>query len=425
MASHSRFESQSLDDWLFYLESQHHKEIDLGLERTISVAKQAHVLDMANAKVALVAGTNGKGTTIRFMELYLLAQGYRVGVFGSPHMFTYHERVRINGEMLSDDAHIEAFRHIESTRHSTPLTYFEFGTLAAFYLLQQAKLDYVLIEVGLGGRLDATNILDHDIAVITSLGLDHTDWLGDSIEKIGFEKAGIFRANKPAIIGLTDAPETVFEQANDIRVSDVVEAGKDYRVDSMAEHWNYISAGAQLNGLPLSLIPVQNVGTAIATLNRLGVELSEELVSKTITELALPGRMQILSESPMSMVDVAHNPHAVGYLMATLSRHRKFSKFDKIDVVVAMMKDKDIGETLSLISDRVATWHIAPLQNNPRAASVEEMEYQLTELNQSSIEKYDSIVEAWRAARVKQSPETLLLGFGSFYTVAEILRSAE
>jgi len=425
MTSNKLFESQSLKDWLFYLESQHPSEIELGLERTLQVAKQAKVIEFEATKIVLVAGTNGKGTTIRFIEQYLLSLGHTVGVYGSPHMFEYNERVRINGVTLNDKAHVDAFSHIESSRKGVPLTYFEFGTLAAFRLLNQAKLDFALIEVGLGGRLDATNILSHDVSVITSLGLDHTDWLGDSIDQIGYEKAGIFRKDRPAVVGLKDAPPSVFEQAKNIGVSEVQVAGNDYEIIRGVANskWAYKSETQYLTDLNLSLIPIQNIATAITTLNQLNIELEAKRVNNVIAELSLPGRMQIVASSPLAMVDVAHNPHAVKYLMSCLDEDCTFANIKRIEVVVAMMKDKDIGETLSLIKGRVSQWHLAPLVDNPRAASPDELADVLNSLNQTEISSYSSIEQAWNHAKLTQEKDTLLLGFGSFYTVAEILKS--
>ena len=425
MTSNQLFESQSLNDWLFYLESQHPSEIELGLDRTKQVAKQANVLELGSAKVVLVAGTNGKGTTIRFMEQYLLNLGFTVGVYGSPHMFDYNERVRINGEVLDDESHVNAFSHIEQHRLGVPLTYFEFGTLAAFRLLQQANLDFVLVEVGLGGRLDATNILEHDVAVITSLGLDHTDWLGETIEQIGFEKAGIFRKGKPAVVGLVDAPETVFEQATSLQVSRLQVAGEDFEISMSADnsYWTYKSDTDHFTHLKTCLIPRQNIATGITVLNELDVVLDETKINSVIANLSLPGRMQLISQSPLVMVDVAHNPHAVNYLLACLENNETFAGIKKIEVVVAMMKDKDIKHTLSLIKDKVVTWHIAPLKDNNRAATPDVLKSELVSLNQTDVRVYSSIPQAWHQARENQQQETLLLGFGSFYTVAEILAS--
>lgn len=423
MTTQTNFQSQSLNDWLFYLESQHHKEIDLGLERVIQVAKKAEIIELNAGKVVLVAGTNGKGTTIRFMEQYLVGQGFNVGVYSSPHLFTYNERVRINGKNLPDQYHIDAFAHIEASRAGSNLTYFEFGTLAAYKIFSDLKLDYVLVEVGLGGRLDATNILNQDLAVLTSLGLDHTDWLGDTIEQIGFEKAGIFKPNQPAVVGFSDAPETVFQQATNLQVSKLSIAGRDYQIELASNTWHYKNKQVALDNLPKPLIPIQNVATAITSLIELGVDLDVHSIDTTIKNMALAGRMQEISGSPKTMVDVAHNPQSVAYLNTQLKQHPNFEHVDTVVAVVAMMKDKDIEETLKHIKDSVDVWLVGDLVGNPRAETATNIQQLLRKLGEDNIEIFDTVSLAWQRGKDLINEQSLLLGFGSFYTVADILET--
>ena len=422
MTNQSILKSQSLEDWLFYLESQHHKEIDLGLTRIIDIAKDAGLANLGSAKVVLVAGTNGKGTTIRFMEQYLLSLGHSVGVYGSPHMHVYNERVRINGEMLSDEDHIGAFRFIEDVRADKGLTFFEFGTLAAFKLLKDANLDFTLIEVGLGGRLDATNILSHDVSVITTLGMDHTDWLGDTIEQIGFEKAGIFRANKPGVVGLADAPATVFEQAENLSVSSLAVRGKDFDVIQNDKNWDYVNGDMQIRDLPNTLIPHQNIATGLTALMQLGILPEQAQVQNVLQRLSLPGRMQIVSEQPLCMVDVAHNAHAVKYLVSQLEGDEKLRAVSQRQAVIAMMGDKDINDAIAEIAPLIEQWHVAPLVGNPRAATVQELVDIISTQSDKPIKQYATISDAWQGAKQEMNQDGLLLGFGSFYTVAEILK---
>lgn len=416
-------QSQSLKDWLFYLESQHPTEIDLGLARVKAVAEKAKVLDLGAKKVVLVAGTNGKGTTIRFMEQCLLQQGYSVGVFSSPHMTHYNERVRINDGPLSDEQHVDAFSYIEKMRGETSLTYFEFGTLAAYYLFQQAKLDYVLVEVGLGGRLDATNILPHDLAIVTALGLDHTDWLGDTIEKIGFEKAGIFKSGKPAVVGMATPPETVFEQAKALGVSELRVAGRDYQFscDYKNGQWQLKTPCQTFSHLALPLIPAQNIATAVNALEYLDIKLDEQQLSKLCETVSLPGRLQILQNRPMTMVDVGHNAHAVEYLVRTLTTHPKFSHIKDIEVVFSMMADKDIEATVKTLQPIVSHWHVAPLVGNKRAATIEKLQTSFEQLAINNVSFYEDVKSAWQRNKLKIGNDVLLLGVGSFYTVAEIV----
>lgn len=435
MSEQSIFKSQSLSDWLFYLESQHNKEIDLGLERVLTVAENASVQDLHAGKVVLVAGTNGKGTTIRFMEQYLLGLGKTVGVYSSPHMFEYNERVRINGESASDQDLIDAFTFIEQHRQGTGLSYFEFGTLAGFKLLQSKQLDYVLVEVGLGGRLDATNILEHDVSVVTSIGLDHIDWLGDTIEKIGFEKAGIFKKDKPAIVGEPNNIASIVQQAKNHQVSEFVQFGQDYSFEqntSLAQStslvkntWNFVYGDIRFNKLPNVLIPKQNICTSLVTLIKLGVTLEPDNIEQTLSQLSLPGRMQIVSTEPLQMVDVAHNPHAVEYLRSMLLADTQLKSVSKVTAVIAMMKDKDIKQTLALMIDVVDEWVIGDLVGNPRAAKKEDIADILQSLGQNNVTMLASVKLAWLYANENQNKDSLLLGFGSFYTVAEILNKEE
>ncbi len=425
-----RFQSQSLEDWLFYLEQQHPSEIELGLNRVKTVATKAELSNFGHTKVVLVAGTNGKGTTIRFLESYLIAQGHKVGIYSSPHLFKYNERVRLNGEDASDELHIESLSLIEQLRDQTPLTYFEFGTLAGLKLLQQQELDFALIEVGLGGRLDATNILDHDIAVVTSIGLDHVDWLGDDLNTIAFEKAGIFRAGKPAIVGEPKVYPSFSEQADSHQVSALYQVGKDFKYEVLADTWNAELYNENLGnvrfeGLSLPLIPVQNVTTALVVLQQLGIELEQQTINSVLETVTLTGRLQILNESPMRMVDVAHNGHAIRHLLNTLDSHPKFAGVKSIDVVLAMMKDKDIEACLSLFKGKVVNWYLGDLPNNPRAALADDIKSVLVKLAESNVHVLPDVKQAWQKACENQSSETLLLGLGSFYTVAEILDQKE
>lgn len=420
-----KFQSQSLNDWLFYLEQQHPSEIELGLARVKQTAEQAAIKEFANSKVVLVAGTNGKGTTIRFIESYLLAKGKTVGVYSSPHLFKYNERVRINGQDASDQQHIDSLSYIEEKRQDIPLTYFEFGTLAGLHLLQQSNLDYVLIEVGLGGRLDATNIIEHDIAVITSIGLDHVDWLGDSLEKIAFEKAGIIRENKPVVIGEPVQYQSFRQQAAELKASDVFQVEQDFSFSQQGTEWSLEMGERQFNHLVLPLIPIQNVSTAIKVLQLLEIELTEKEINAVLATVTLPGRMQLVADEPMQMVDVAHNSHALKYLLKTINSHPRFNQIKGLDIVIAMMKDKDISESLELFKGKVKNWYVAELKDNPRAAKAKDLAQTLGEMGEGSVHELPSINDAWNVASVNQSAETLLLGLGSFYTVAEILERTE
>ncbi|MFA1278266.1 bifunctional tetrahydrofolate synthase/dihydrofolate synthase, partial [Klebsiella quasipneumoniae] len=245
-----------LATWLSYLEHLHSKTIDLGLARVSEVARQMDIVKPAPF-VFTVAGTNGKGTTCRTLETVLMAAGYKVGVYSSPHLVRYTERVRIQGAELPEAAHTASFAEIEAARGDISLTYFEYGTLSALWLFKQAQLDVVILEVGLGGRLDATNIVDADVAVVTSIALDHTDWLGPDRDSIGREKAGIFRAGKPAVVGEPDMPHTIAEVARE-KGALLQHRGVDWRYEVEGETWSFRDAGGALSRLPLPQVPLPN-----------------------------------------------------------------------------------------------------------------------------------------------------------------------
>lgn len=280
-----------LAQWLSYLENSHFKAIDLGLDRIKSVAKALDLLTPAPF-VITVGGTNGKGTTCRLLETVLLKAGYRVGVYSSPHLLRYNERVRIQDQELPDEAHTASFAFIEQHKRES-LTYFEFSTLSALHLFKQAKLDVVILEVGLGGRLDATNIVDSDVAVITSIDIDHVDFLGADREQIGFEKAGIFRAHKPAIIGEPNIPQRLLEHAKSLGCQ-ISCRDQDWHFRLQAEHWDWCGQKVRLKNLPCCQIPLANAATALATFEQLPFQISEEVIRQSLQEVELVGRFQTL-----------------------------------------------------------------------------------------------------------------------------------
>ena len=310
-----------LATWLSYLEHLHSKTIDLGLARVSEVAQRMAVMKPAPF-VFTVAGTNGKGTTCRTLESVLMAAGYKVGVYSSPHLVRYTERVRVQGEELAELAHTTSFAEIEAARGEISLSYFEFGTLSALWLFQQARLDVVILEVGLGGRLDATNIVDADVAVVTSIALDHTDWLGPDRESIGREKAGIFRPGKPAVVGEPDMPLTIAEVASE-KGARLLRRDVDWQYDASEQGWSFRDRQGALSDLPLPQVPLPNAATAIAALRASGLKVNEQAMRDGVQNAMLPGRFQIISDAPRTILDVAHNPHAAAYLAGRLKPYRK------------------------------------------------------------------------------------------------------
>jgi dihydrofolate synthase/folylpolyglutamate synthase len=400
-----------LATWLHYLEHLHGTAIELGLERAKSVGQGLDLLKPAPF-VITVAGTNGKGTTCRTLEAILMAAGYQVGVYSSPHLIRYTERVRIQGKELPELKHSEALSVIENGRGSISLTYFEFGTLSALYLFKQAALDVVILEVGLGGRLDATNIVDADVAVITSIALDHTDWLGNDRESIGREKAGIFRQGRPAVVGEPEMPTSIANFAAEIGAQ-LFCRGKDWRYQSQNGVWRWLSDDRNYLDLPEPAVPLANAATALAALAVSGLSISEQAVRQGITQAELPGRFQTVQQSPRVILDVAHNPHAAAYLAEKLSALPLSG--GKLRAVVGMLVDKDIAGTLACLAPVIDKWYCAPL-SGPRGTSAADIARYLPDAMQ-----FLSVKEAWQKAQKDAAPQDTIIVFGSFHTVAEVM----
>lgn len=405
-----------LATWLYYLENLHSQAIELGLDRVKAVATKLDLLTPA-PRVFTVAGTNGKGTTCATLEAIMMAAGYRVGVYSSPHLVRYTERVRIQGEELPESAHCASFAVLEAGRGDISLTYFEYGTLSALQLFKQANLDIVILEVGLGGRLDATNIVDADVSVVTSIALDHTDWLGSDRESIGREKAGIFRSNTPAVVGEPDMPQSIADVAKE-KHADLYRRGESWNFVANAGNWRWavLQDGEEvtiLDELPLPNVPLPNAATALAALHYSTLDIPEAALRSGLQRAALPGRFQTVSESPRLILDVAHNPHAAAYLAGRLAEQPR--QGGKVRAVVGMLKDKDIAGTLACLSPQVDEWYCAPLEG-PRGASVEELASHLPQAR-----RFDDVESAWRQAMQEAAPQDIVIVCGSFHTVAHVM----
>jgi dihydrofolate synthase/folylpolyglutamate synthase len=412
----------NLADWLGYLEQLHPKAIDLSLDR---VAEVRHRLDLnPSFPIITVAGTNGKGSTCAMLEAVLLAAGYRVGLYSSPHLLRYNERVRINGEEASDEALCEAFAAVERARGEVSLTYFEFGTLAAVWLFARAGLDAAILEVGLGGRLDAVNAFDTDCAVLTSVDFDHMDYLGDSRSVIGFEKAGIFRAGKPAICGEFDVPHSVLDHAGKIG-ADLRRIGPDFGYDGLElNQWRFASRDGLRLSLPYPALrgayQLSNASACLAALEQLRpwLPVAHDDIRRGLLEAAVPGRFQVLPGRPQRIFDVAHNPHAAKALAENL---RAMPPTGKIFAVFAMLRDKDIAGVVRAMKEQVDLWLVAGI-GQPRGASAEVL---LRVLEQEGLEKgaeaFPSVADAYRHACAKAAEDDKIVVFGSFYTVAEAM----
>lgn len=400
--------------WLSYLEHLHTKTIDLGLERVGEVAARLNVQKPAPF-VFTVAGTNGKGTTCRTLEAMLTAAGYKVGVYSSPHLVRYTERVRVQGAELAESAHTASFAAIEQARGDISLSYFEYGTLSALWLFKQAGLDVVILEVGLGGRLDATNLVDPDVAVITSIALDHTDWLGPDRESIGREKAGIFRAGRPAIVGEPDMPTTIADVARE-KGAPLLQRDVAWQYGIADDRWWFSDGAGRLDNLPLPQVPQPNAATALAALRASGLTVSEQAIREGIASAILPGRFQTIQTSPRVILDVAHNPHAAAYLAGRLKSEPLNGR---VLAVIGMLHDKDIAGTLACLEGVVDSWYCAPLEG-PRGATAEQL---VEHLRAGAV--YASVAQAWHAAMADAGPEDTVLVCGSFHTVAHVMEELD
>ncbi|WP_237387875.1 bifunctional tetrahydrofolate synthase/dihydrofolate synthase [Xenorhabdus sp. Sc-CR9] len=409
--------------WLSYLENLHTKAIDMGLERVGKLGKQLGLLNPA-PKVITVSGTNGKGTTCHTLESIFLAAGLKVGVYSSPHLVRYTERVRIQGREPAGQDFCRVFAEIEARRGDISLTYFEYGTLAALQLFKEADLDVVILEVGLGGRLDATNIVDADIAAITSIALDHTDWLGADREHIGREKAGIFRRGRFAVVGEPDMPHSIAEVADELGAK-LFRRGVDWQFSQEINSWNWLTNDQQFNELPLPNLPLANASTAMGVIHCLLQE--DDKVSRAIDEKAihaglknaqLPGRFQIIRENPLVILDVAHNPHAAGYLVQKLAELPRSSN-RKIRGVVGMLSDKDIAGTLACLSQQIDEWYCASLYEL-RGAEAEVLAGHLAHPR-----TFAEVGKAWQQAMEDASEQDVIVVCGSFHTVAHVMEALE
>ncbi|MBI4291811.1 MAG: bifunctional tetrahydrofolate synthase/dihydrofolate synthase [Betaproteobacteria bacterium] len=423
----ARTPSRSLPDWLEYIERIHPTTIALGLERVTQVKERLGA--SFAVPVITVAGTNGKGSTCAMLESILLAAGYRIGLYCSPHLLSYNERVRVNGAAVDDQRLCRAFEQVEAARGDVALTYFEFGTLAAWAIFASEALDVLVLEVGMGGRLDAVNAFDTDCAVVTSIDIDHTEYLGSTREAIGAEKAGIFRPGKPAIVADLSAPASVLDHATAIG-ADLRLAGRDFGWSGDGHQWMFWNRDARRGGLAYPALrgatQLQNAAASLAALDALRERLpvSPEQVRQGLAAVALPARFQVLTGRPVVILDVAHNPQAAGVLARNLS---EMGFFPRTYAVLGMLRDKDIAGVCRALGGRVNTWYAVGL-GGPRGASAQTVA-QAIRLSGAGGEviECDSPRSGYAAACRRAEENARILVFGSFYTVADVVaaRSAK
>ncbi len=413
----------TLDDWLGRIEHLHHRTIDLSLDRVRAVAGRLGIVFAG--PVIIVGGTNGKGSTCALLESILRAAGYRTGLYTSPHLLRFNERARIRGEAAGDEALIEQFEAVEQARGQTSLTYFEFTTLAILRLFTAARLDAVVLEVGLGGRLDATNIVDADCAVVTSVDLDHMDYLGPTREHIGYEKAHIFRPGRPAICADPRPPQSLLDVARDIG-ADLWCVGRDFNCRGDRQQWAYGGRGQRRSGLPYPALrganQLLNASGALAALEALGQRLpvSQQAVREGLLNVELAGRFQVLPGRPAVILDVAHNPHAAAVLAENLDN---MGFYPRTLAVLGMLRDKDVAGVIDKVAARVDRWYLGGT-SGARALAGTALEGILRERQpQAVVETFDTVDAAYAAAHAAAQPEDRIVVFGSFLTVADVMRA--
>jgi len=415
---------KTLQEWLDWCEQLHPVAIDMGLDRVKTVAERMAL--RFDCPVITVAGTNGKGSTCAMLEAVLLQAGYRTGVYTSPHLVHFEERCRLHGESASAEAFAEAFAAVEAVRGDVSLTYFEFSTLAILHLMARANLDVAILEVGLGGRLDAVNIIDADCAVITSIDLDHMAILGNDRESIGFEKAGIMRAGRPVIVSDPVPPQSVIDHAGAVG-ADLWLFGRDFNFSGDKQQWAWAGRERRYSGMAYPALrganQLINASGVLAALDafRQRIPVTAQAVRNGLAMVELPGRFQIVPGQPVLVLDVAHNPHSVAALAANLDA---MGFYPTTHAVLGAMADKDLLPMLQKVNPMIDRWYFTDLPL-PRAAKAKDLQQAWATQNQradASSSVHADPMQALQAAIDVADPADRIVVFGSFYTVGGVLQ---
>lgn len=428
---------KNLNDWLTYIQGIHVSAIDMGLSRVLPVTEKLNIIESAKkAQVFTVAGTNGKGSTTAVIAEICQQAGYKTALYQSPHLIKFNERISINGSYADDEELINAFERVEQARIDCglSLSFFEMTTLAAFLVFADANCDVWVLEVGLGGRLDVVNIIDPDVAVITNIGIDHVDWLGDDREKIGFEKAGIVRQGIPVIYGEADMPTSV---ANKIKQMDAscYQVGTDYDYSCSDDttngmwqpYWQYSNAAVTLQ-LPRPNIYLMNVANAISAVFVSKLVVTTQHIEQAMQHVNLAGRFDYQKVANTNwLFDVAHNPQGVSLLLNQLEPNldKYLPKNGKLVVLFSMLADKDIEQVVGLLQQSslpISHWYVAPI-DFPRAASLNQLKGYLTNIQQNQISFYDDLDQATKQVLNQTNEQDLVLVCGSFHTIKEALNT--
>jgi len=418
---------ESLSDWLIYLESLHPKAIEMGLERVDQVKLKLNLNPLF--PIIIVGGTNGKGSICTMLEAILNCAGYRVGCYTSPHLIRCNERIRIQQKEITDEALCQAFETVNSARTicGVSLTFFEFFTLAAMHLFIQARVDVAILEVGLGGRLDAVNVFDADCAILASIDLDHVDYLGETKETIGFEKAGIFRQAKPAICAQFDPPVTISQQVEKISAN-FIQIGKQFGYSSKADQWDFWGPKGGRYALPYPTLrgtqQLQNASACLASLDMLDkiLPVSMNAIRQGLLDVVLPGRFQVLPGQPLVILDVAHNPNAARAFSENLAT-MPFSGCTY--AVFSMLKDKDIAGVIQELENQVDVWQISPIDDSRGVCMDDLMErFNIAGTSQKNrvIHTFPETVAAFVFACEQATKNDRICVLGSFHTVGAVLQ---
>lgn len=409
---------KTLTEWLDYIALQHTPGILLGLERIQSMAIETKLTQFA-CPVIMVAGTNGKGSVVTCLEQIYLAAGFKVGAYTSPHLHQFSERIRINGQPVEDNLLIEAFNRIAGLRGEKALSFFEYTTLAALLIFQACALDVLILEVGLGGRLDAVNVVEPDVSVVTSIGLDHTDWLGNDREQIAREKAGIFRMAKPAVIGDPMPPSSLLAMANVLHAPHYV-IGVDFQFQRQESHWSWQSGKQHYTQLPLPTILLENASSSLKVIDLLQQRLpvSKSSIEQGLSRVYLPGRFEIYHQPQLTILDVAHNAEAAAVLAQRL---RSLAMIGKIRAVLGMLSDKPIAQTIAMLQDQVDEWYLCDLSKTPRGAKSVDLAIHCAAQGIKSCYNHGAPAQAYQSAlQASESQADGIVVFGSFHTVADV-----
>lgn len=425
--------ARSLAQWVDYIQTLHHREIELSLERVREVFLRMYP-DGLPYKIISLSGTNGKGSTAELLASIYNQAGYKVGKFTSPHLVRFNERFNLNGESVDDQSLLNAFERVESSREGTPITFFEYGTLLAIDLFAARQVDVAIMEVGLGGRLDSVNILDADLAIVTSISIDHTRWLGNSIEEIGFEKVAIARKGRPLVLGLTNPPASMLNYASGL-AAQLSQIGQhfDYSYFDGDETWQWSSSETTIDNLPLPFrqqgVQLSNCSSALEAVRLMSSYLpaDKDSICQGIKNATILGRCQLRSRRPDIVLDVSHNQASVARLSqflnslgSTITRGEGATFRGRTVAVCGMLRDKEIDVSLEQIVAHIDDWHVATIHND-RGSRASEMSSVISSLCGSTVVEYDRVQDAYDAALSTLTADDCLVVFGSFHIVGDIL----